>query len=426
MEYKPQNLIDRLKHETQLLHTRLENLPFFAALANGTLPLASYMNQLRAFATAFGTLEHAKTSLQEPAIRALLEVGESRFTHLLRDLGCFGDKMIPEIIGVKCHADAMAARIRLLGLEDPVALLGYVYVLQGTTLGNRVHLPDIQRICTVEKTGGDEFYTGYGDQTDEFWHVFASLMNSFGWGDETNERILTAAREAFCFLEDIHTALFPLPEADSMMFSATSINPEAGNHAVPSDKRELVAALTAGRLCREEFPYFEARYGDRGNRFTDSDAAWLATLAQLTPPLIISQTAWLGGVLASRGMPRITLERQLIYLYEELVKAVPDKQSDYSRLMEAVLWLKNERLRHISAETFDTLCHAFAAMTDGESGGRMKGTGLIIVSAVSDEKAGIAAAVASIESWLTDVERFSAKWCTAVRETIAQARSVAV
>ena len=418
--------MNRLKQETATLHRRLEKFPFFNALSNGTLPLASYVNQLRAFATAFGTLEHESTAIPEPSIRAVLGAGESRFTYLLRDLACFGDTMIPEIINVKRHADAMASRIRLLGVEDPVSLMGYVYVLQGTILGNRVHLPDIQRTFNVGHTNGAAFYAGFGDQTEECWAFFASLMNSFDLGDELTEKILTSAREAFGFLEDIHTALFPLPAADGMIFTSTAINPEAGDHGVPEDEREIIAVITAGRLCREEFPYFDERYGDRGKRFTDSDAAWLATLAKLTPPQIISQVAWLGGVLASRGMPRIALERQLFYLHEELVTAIPDKHADYDQLMEAVSWLKEERFKRISADRFDSLCHAFAANTDNELDGKMKGTGSLIVSAVCDEMAGIAGAVPSLDVWLTDPERFSADWSEAVRETIALAHSTTV
>jgi hypothetical protein len=225
-------------------------------------------------------------------------------------------------------------------------------------------------------------------------------------------------------MENIHKALYPVPASESMTFTATSLNPEAGNHAIPADEREIEAAITAGRLCREEFPYFDARYGDRGKRFTDSDAAWLATLTSLTTPLMISQVAWLGGVLASRGMPRITLERQLFYLHEELIKVDAGKRIEYDKLLDAVSWLKNERLRNITEETFNTLGKSFATLTDNELDGSMKGTGLLIVSAVCDEIAGIAAAVPSIESWLMDDDRFSKEWCAAVQDTIAQARSI--
>jgi hypothetical protein len=139
---------------------------------------------------------------------------------------------------------------------------------------------------------------------------------------------------------------------------------------------------------------------------------------------MISQVAWLGGVLASRGMPRITLERQLVYLHEELIKVNAGKRIEYDKLMDAVSWLKNERLQGITEEKFDSLGNSFADIMDKELDGSMKGTGLLIVSAVCDEKAGIAAALPSIESWLMDADRFSKEWCAAVQDTIAQARSI--
>lgn len=421
---RPTPLMSRLKQETQPLHARLERLPFITALADGTLPLVAYVNQLRAFAIAFGALEHETTTIQDPSIRAVSGAGESRFPHLLRDLCCFGGTMIPEIVEAKRHADAMAARMRLVGAEDPAALLGYIYVLQGTVLGNRVHLPDITRTFNIDNTNGAAFYTGYGEKTDEYWAIFTSLMNNFDSGNGLAERILAMALEAFAFMEDIHKLLYPVPASDGMSFTATCLNPEAGNHAVPADEREIVAAITAGRLCREEFPYFDARYGDRGKRFTDSDAAWLASLTSLATPLMISQVAWLGGVLASRGMPRITLERQLFHLHKELIQIDAGKRIEYDKIMEAVSWLRNERLRYITEEKFDSLGKSFAALTDNEMNGSMKGTGYLIVSAVCDEKAGIATALPSIETWLMDAGRFGKEWCAAVHGTIAQARAI--
>jgi heme oxygenase len=421
-----QTLMSRLKNESDPLHTRLEKLPFFAALSQGSLPLASYVNQLRAFATAFGTLEHECATVLEPSVRTVLGVAESRFAHLLRDLCCFGAQMIPEIPAVKRQADAMAARMRLLAVEDPVSLMGYVYALQGTILGNRVHLPDVQGTFKIDSGSGAAFYAGYGDQTDEYWGGFAGLMNSLDAGEELAAQIAGSAAEAFGFLEEIHAALYPLPAADAMTFSATSLNPEAGNHPVPADPREIAAALAAGVSCRAEFPYFEARYGERGRRFTDSDAAWLASLVGLSTPLIIAQVAWLGSVLASRGMPRVTLERQLYYLHEELVSADRDKKGVYDKLLEAVSWLQKERTTHVPEQTCAALCRAFAEQTDDELGRTMQGTGMLIVAAVSDEKAGIAAAVASLEEWLTDPGRFSSKWCDAVRGMVARARSAAL
>ena len=47
---------------------------------------------------------------------------------------------------------------------------------------------------------------------------------------------------------------------ESKVFLVTSINPEAGRHAVPTDKREIRASNEADDLCWARFPYFEFRY----------------------------------------------------------------------------------------------------------------------------------------------------------------------
>lgn len=423
---RPQTLMSRLKQATQDAHVRLERFPFFSALSNGTLPLISYVNQLRTFATVFGALEHEASGHSESSIRTLSGLGESRFTQLLRDLSCFADQKIPEMIKARRHADEMAARIRILKVEDPSALIGYLYALQGTILGNRVHLPDVQGTFSLDQNSGAAFYAGYGDQTDEIWAAFASLVNGLELENAAIERILDAALEAFNSLYALHEGLFPVPGEEGLMLTATSLNPEAGDHPVPADERETSAAILAGRLCREEFPYFDARYGARGRRFADSDTAWLATLVTLPPPLLIAQIAWLGSVLASRGMPRITLERQLYYLHRELIRAAPEKSPDFEQLKIAQSWLEKERWRHISPDAFGALCQRFIARTDRELGGKLKGTGTLIISAVCDESAGIAEAVSSLEPWLSDGERFSAQWIAAVRDTIVLARQMAV
>ncbi|MBV5336535.1 MAG: hypothetical protein J0653_00540, partial [Deltaproteobacteria bacterium] len=56
-------------------------------------------------------------------------------------------------------------------------------------------------------------------------------------------------------------------------------NADAGNHPVPDDPREILAALRAGERCYAQHPYFERRYGDRGKAFTRSDGGYLVTLA---------------------------------------------------------------------------------------------------------------------------------------------------
>ncbi len=60
-------------------------------------------------------------------------------------------------------------------------------------------------------------------------------------------------------------------------------------------------------------------------------------------------------MLANRGMPRITLERQLVLLHEELTAALPTKAVQYKILLEAADNLKSERLSRIPEAAFNEL-----------------------------------------------------------------------
>jgi len=199
------------------------------------------------------------------------------------------------------------------------------------------------------------------------------------------------------------------------------LNPEAGDHAVPGDVRELRAAVAAADRCRGEFPYFDERFRERGRAFARSDAAWLAALAGLPAPQLLGQVEWLGRVLGNRGMPRITLERQLELLYEELAAAAPERAGQYGGLLEAAAGLGRERLQRIPEPVFSQLERAFHRDTGGALGGRFTRTGALIASAACDQAAGISGAVSSLVPWLTDAGRFAPDWIKAVRRTLERA-----
>lgn len=59
---------------------------------------------------------------------------------------------------------------------------------------------------------------------------------------------------------------------------ARDLNPEAGRHEVTMDGRELEAVRRASDRSWSEFPYYDARFGERGRRFSLSDGAWIVTL----------------------------------------------------------------------------------------------------------------------------------------------------
>lgn len=416
--------MEQLRVKTQELHAQIEALPFVEALTSGRLPLESYVGQLRAMAILHGVLEHALTHLTHTAVSSVWEASMAKLQLIESDLAYLQPRAGGEIREASEEALKLAQCARLRSVEDPISVLGYVYVLEGSTQGNKLHLPDAAAAFHLEGSDGVCYLQNYGDATGDHWRQFAGRMNLAVTEPAEQERVVEAACEAFEGLSRVFRALYPV-KAEPMRPLATSLNPEAGTHPIPSDPREIEAAVRAGELCWQRFPYYEWRYAGRGKKFASSDSAWLVTLAEQDQTQVNQQIRWLGQVLAARGMPQLTLETHLALLYQELTRAVPEKQESYRKLRSAGEQLAETRRGHIDEHSSQALAVDFDVAVGPEWSARLPGTGALLLAAVADEKAGIKNAVESIESWMTDAARFPQTWIDAVRTTIRKARELA-
>jgi hypothetical protein len=204
-----------------------------------------------------------------------------------------------------------------------------------------------------------------------------------------------------------------------------ALNPDAGNHGVTTDPRELRAALRAGERTQGRFAYYEQRYGERGRAFTRSDSAWIVTLAAESPRVAEGQLRWLGALLAARGMPRWLLEVHLETLHAELVAAVPEKRKSYDVLLRVAVTFRDERLAHLDEATSSELAETFDRRLGSDSPKGLPEAGALLVAAVADERNGVYRAVESLTDWLADPALFPEGWVIAATETVAAARKLA-
>ena len=202
-----------------------------------------------------------------------------------------------------------------------------------------------------------------------------------------------------------------------------ALNPEAGIHRVPTDPRELRAALRAGQRSWRRFPYYEQRYGERGRSFTRSDSAWIVTLCEHPVTVAEKHLRWLGTLLAARGMPHWLLETHLDALYEELVAEVPDRRAAYETLRHVAAAFAEQRRRHVDDATAATLSADFDRRVGPSLSARLPATGALLAAAVADERAGVERAVPSLLEWIADPVRFPSEWVEAVHWAIEQARA---
>jgi len=384
------SLLTQLNSATWHRHEQMEQLPFVRALTDCTLPLQSYIAQLRGMAIIFSSIENSLSSLPEEMAGRLRPLTSQRFKMLCNDLFFFSPRMIPDIQPAIKFALDTAKQIHQAA---PEKLLGYQYVLQGTTRGNQVHLADIIS-CFKFDEEGTSFYRGYGANTDSVWEDFCSIVNASN-PDNTSQAIL-GATEMYGSMERFHQLLYPLPE-DGDAFTAAGLNPEAGEHPVPQESSILQAAIRAGIRCREEFSYYERRYGERGRRFTNSDVSWLAALSYLDEHIILEQVLWLGRVLSARGMPTMLLERQLELLHEEL--AALDFHPPLDNLLGALQKLKQQREQVADQERCDKVHRSLSTMLHGVE---FPDLPVILIAAQLDMLCGLPECRASLLAWVTE------------------------
>ena len=413
-------LMKRLQRETAKDHKRLELYPYFAALAEHKLPLECYVHQLKGLAIIHGVLESVLAEATFGPVASIWNDSLRKLPFLAKDVEFFKPRIDWDYMPAIETALAMTEKIRLRSIENPPTLLGYLYVFEGSTLGNHMHQPDITATFQLEGLTGCRYYASYEDQVPDKWRQFRQAMETALEDTHLHDSVISAAHEAFSGLEKFYSVLFPLKTREKS-FHVSRINPEAGNHPIPEDEREITAALTASNRAWATFPYYQARYGERGKRFSDSDTCWLVTLKHLDPESLQHQMNWLARLLATRGMPSIMLENTIELLHAELTKKVPENKPAYDKLFKAADMLAEKRRRCIPEPDFTILSREFDDLAGIKLGQQYKNTGSLLVSAVADEQNGIAGAVDAIGEWLTDPGRFSKEWIAAVNRTIEKA-----
>jgi heme oxygenase len=419
---KRDQIMKRLKEETKDYHAKLESLPYFNALIAHTLPLECYVSQLRALSIIHGVLENEIAKGENSTLAAVWDDDLRKLPLLEKDLSFFEHRVILDAESPVEAALKMTHKIRLRKIENPVTLLGYLYVLEGSTLGNRMHRPDISKTFHLEEFNGCHYYASYLEQVPSHWKLFGDKMNAALIDPSAHAAVVEAAHEAFSGLEVLYTALYPFLPAQRK-YHVTRINPEAGNHPIPEDEREIQAALRASDRGWAQFGYYAQRFGKRGKRFSDSDTCWLATLTGLDPQTLGQQIDWLCRVLAARGMPTIMMEQTLRFLAEELRVAVPENGPAYEKLDIAAAHLQKARENRISPSTFEALADEFEQSVGDRLAEIYRNTGQLLVSAVVDDANGLDGTIEALCQWLTDTERFSAEWIRALRETVGKAKT---
>ncbi|MER6380878.1 biliverdin-producing heme oxygenase [Streptomyces sp. NPDC001250] len=203
----------RLRTGTRAWHRALETTGFATALRTGTLPLDRYVAQLSAYRVVLRTLETELSRTCEPVVAALWAAEDLRKVPLIeRDLRHFAARGASPVRRPAAAAVAFAGEVRTVAVAEPLSLLGFLYVLEGSTLGTRYLSRYVTGACDLHGTDGIAYYTS-GDRAR--WTRFTTRLDAALTDPAAQTRALATADRAYHHTTRITEALsagLPAPQ----------------------------------------------------------------------------------------------------------------------------------------------------------------------------------------------------------------------
>jgi len=185
----------RLRDATAPLHKQLDQQPLLVALLGNDLPLADYQQLLGIYYSLYHQLEAALKHYTDQQPIAFDYQPRYKTPLLFNDLKYWHIKPEP-----------LLCQIVLPELNSLGALLGLLYVLEGSTLGGQFIAQHLKLTYGYTRSTGSNFFSGYGEQTTTHWQSFITYLNSFSDQPDLAAQAIDTATISFgCFNQALNT-----------------------------------------------------------------------------------------------------------------------------------------------------------------------------------------------------------------------------
>lgn len=181
--------LKKLRAATAPMHTALEGNPVSASLMSAGLDLAAYTRYL----TLMGEVISFTEKAIYPAVRDVVpDIDQRRkLEHIHTDLAA-----------VRYNAGSEPVLFHPDETEFSVAFaMGYMYVIEGSTLGGRVILKHVQQTLHLDEEHGASFFAGYGPETGAKWKNFLSNLTNYAEQSGNGDEIIKGAQHAFAAID---------------------------------------------------------------------------------------------------------------------------------------------------------------------------------------------------------------------------------
>lgn len=182
----------RLKEETAPFHIQIEQNDYAKGIMNQTLTLEEYRTYLEKF--------YGFVTLAEQQITALPEWEELGFDIGSRMKTPLLEQDLIELGLSRADLKKLASCNEVPDVSTLPRALGYLYVLEGSTLGGQLITRQLKQFLPVTPESGGRYFSSYGADLRAKWLEFRELLEKEAVTADQQEEVLSAAKQTFILL----------------------------------------------------------------------------------------------------------------------------------------------------------------------------------------------------------------------------------
>jgi heme oxygenase len=173
------SFFQRIKTETADLHRQTESSRLSVALMSENLTEKDYSDYLLRMKDI---VEHYEEIVFDKLASIIPDIEQRRKLHLIKnDLAFF-------------NVDEAAGNFSLPPTENTAVLLGYMYVLEGSSLGGAMIYKHVSRQLDISEQNGGAYFTSYGAELSAKWKSFLDILGNH---EQQADEIIEGAKTAF-------------------------------------------------------------------------------------------------------------------------------------------------------------------------------------------------------------------------------------
>ena len=190
-------ITERLKSETRDLHTEAERHPIQVAMISGRVAPADYAALLAQLMHVHDALEgqlarHADTC---PEISEIVDPDHFHAPRLRDDIRALDFK--PESHPPLPATTQLIGSITDASGSAPWSLIGFHYVLEGSTNGGRFIAKAIRKGLPLPENRGTSYYDPYGENQRTVWSTYKDALAGVGWTRQQADTLVDNASAMF-------------------------------------------------------------------------------------------------------------------------------------------------------------------------------------------------------------------------------------